>query len=256
MKRVFPACGYWYPRPRYGRGLVGLILGVWMLGGCGLKKRVEPVSVTNPRLGSMTVAVAPALNLSGAADFDADRFADLMASELGYADGISVIPVSRVLAVLGMQGRVGVESPTHALELTELLGADAILVFSVTEYDPYDPPSIGLSAQLYGTRPGARVQRVDPVALSHQARPGTPPRQAGRRRVLAQVQRVFDASHGSLVEEVRAFATLRRGGGSPYGWRKYVVSQQHFIRFCCHTTIRELLVGMGKSDFAAANRDG
>jgi len=242
---------------RHGRGLMGLLLGVWMLGGCGLvKKRVEPVRVTNPRLGSMTIAVAPALNLSGAADFDANRFADLMASELNYADGISVIPVSRVLAVLGMQGRVGVESPTHALELAALLGADAMLVFSVTEYDPYDPPSIGLSAQLYGTRPGTRVRGVDPVALSHRARPGPPPSQNGRRRVLAQVQRVFNASHGSLVEDIRAFARLRRGGRSPYGWRKYVVGQQLFIRYCCQATIRALLAGMGKSEFAAANRDG
>ena len=94
----------------------------------------------------MTIAVAPALNLSGAADFDPSRFADLMASELSYADGISVIPVSRVLGVLAAQELEKVESQAHAHELVRLLGADAILVFAVTEYDPYDPPSIAISA--------------------------------------------------------------------------------------------------------------
>ena len=132
----------------------GLLASTWMLPGCSFQKRVEPASIANSSLGSMTIAVAPALNLSGSADFDPDRFADLLASELSYAEGISVIPVSRVLAVLAAQGRSGVESPAHALELVGLLGADAILVFAVTEYDPYAPPSIGLSAQLFGKQPG------------------------------------------------------------------------------------------------------
>ena len=116
-----------------------------MLGGCSPPKRVEPALVVKPELGPMTIAVAPALNLSGTTDFDPERFADLMASELSYFEGISVVPVSRVLSVLAAQGAEGVESPTHALELVRLLGADAILVFAVTEYGPYDPPSIGIS---------------------------------------------------------------------------------------------------------------
>ena len=220
-----------------------LLVGATLFVGCRSEKRVDPASIANPTLGPMTIAVAPALNLSGAAEFDRNRFADLMASELSYADGISVLPVSRVLGVLAAQGRSGVESPSHALELVSLLGADAILVFAVTEYDPYSPPNIGISAQLFGARPRAGHGTVDPVALSRRASLTASGGSASPRGLLAQTQRVFDASHGSVVADVRSFARLRGADDSPFGWRKYVVSQQHFIRYCCHATITALLVG-------------
>ena len=225
----------------WGRGTTALLLGSMLLIGCRGAKRVEPVSIASPKLGPMTIAVAPALNLSGSADFDRNRFADLMASELGYAEGISVIPVSRVLGVLATQGLEDVESPRHALELVRLLGADAILVFAVTEYDPYDPPSIGIAAQLYGTRPGSCGGTLDPVALSRQARFTEASVSAPAQRLLGQSERVFDGSHESVAEDIREFARRRSADDSPYGWRKYVVSQQHYIRYCCHATIRALL---------------
>ena len=219
-----------------------LLTAVWLVG-CHGGKRVEPVSLANPTLGPMTIAVAPALNQSGSRDFDPNRFADLMAGELSYAEGIKVIPVSRVLGVLAVQGLDRVESPTHALELADLLGADAILLFAVTKYDPYDPPSIGLSAQLYGSRPGAGGGTLDPVAFSRQTGLVVSRAPADSRRPLAQVQRVYDAAHGSVVQDIQAFAELRDGEASPYGWRKYVVSQQHYIRYCCFATVRALLRG-------------
>ncbi len=228
-------------RRRWSGTAVAVLWVVTLLVGCQSGKRVDPVSIANTAFGPMTIAVAPALNLSGSRDFDANRFADLMASELGHADGISVIPVSRTLSVLASQGVGTVESPTRALELATLLGADAILVFSVSEYDPYEPPCIGIAAQLFGTRPGSGGGTLDPVALSRQARLATSQGSPSRQRVLAQTQRVFDASHRSIIAELREFAERRGADESPYGWRKYVVSQQEFIRFCCHATIRALL---------------
>ncbi|MGB2987432.1 MAG: hypothetical protein WBE26_16325 [Phycisphaerae bacterium] len=242
-------CVWWW-----GWSVTGLLVGAALLVGCHGGKRIDPVSIANPMLGPLAVAVAPALNLSGSADFDRDRFADLMASELSYADGISVIPVSRVLGVLAVQGLNGVESPTHALELVGLLGADAILVFAVTEYDPYDPPSIGISAQLYGARPGPGGGALDPVALSRQAVLAASGASASPRRLLAQTERVFDASHGSVVTEIREFAKHRGSDDTPYGWRKHVVSQQHFIRYCCHATIRALLSGPPEPVVAGVDR--
>lgn len=224
--------------------------------GCASVIRTDPVSLANATLGPMTIAVAPALNLSGSADFDPNRFADLMASELSYADGVSVIPVSRVLGVLATQGRSGVQSPTHALELAGLLGADAILVFAVTEYEANDPPTIGISGELYGARPWLRRGAVDPATLSRRARLAGSPKKSSGNRVLAQLQRVYDASHESVVADIRRFAALRGGDGSPFGWRKYVVSQQHFIRYCCHAAIRELLGQRDGNDETSADEVG
>lgn len=215
--------------------------------GCTAPRRVSTTTVVIPNrlMHPVTIAVAPAINQSGSADFDPDRFADRMASELSYAEGVSVIPVSRVLAVLLSDGVEQVASPTHALEVARAVGADAILVFSVTDYDPYDPPRIGVSAQLYGSGTGAGFGSVDPVALSRAGRmSASPPRPAGRhRRLLAETQHVFDASHRSVIADIKRYAALRGADESPFGWRRYVVSQQGFIQYCCHATIQKLLDG-------------
>lgn len=230
-------------RPRFsGEVVIALfVAAVGLVGGCQLRRSVEPVIVRNPTFGPMTVAVAPALNLSGGTNFDPARVADLMAAELSYTEGISVVPVSRVLGALAAAGMESVESPDHALSLVRSLGADAIIVFAVTEYDPYDPPRIAIAAQLYGTRPGTGGNSVDPMELSRQARLTASHSSTGRPGILARSQRVYDAAHESVISDLKAFAAFRGASESPYGWRKYVVSQQHFLEYCCHVTIRELM---------------
>jgi hypothetical protein len=203
----------------------------------------DPMRVPNPLFGPMTVAVAPALNFSGSSDFDRNRVADLMTSELGHVDGIKVIPVSRVLAVLAQQGRREVGSPSHALEICQRLGADAILVFAVTEYDPYDPPTVGIAAQLYGQVPGRGPEGdLDPILVSRQARAVADSPPAGPSgQPVAQTQRVFNATHDYVVQQIKRFARRRDTQKSPYGWRLYLVSQEHYLRFCCSATLQALL---------------
>lgn len=207
--------------------------------GCA-PKSVEPVVILNHTLGAVTIAVAPALNFSGAGDFDPSSVADLMASELSYLEGVNVIPVSRVLAVLARQGRREIGSPSHALEVAETLGADAILVFAVTEYDPYNPPIMGIAAQLYGFRRGGSLGSLDPILVSRQAKPFALRSRVPATAPLAQAERVFDASHDCVTGEVKAFAESRREDSGPFGWEKYVASQRHYLRFCCHAIIKEL----------------
>jgi hypothetical protein len=72
--------------------------------------------------------------------------------------------------------------------------------------------------------------------------------------VLAEAQRVFDADHAGVLAEIRSFGRRRSAAGSPYGWRKYVVSQEGFTRFCCYATIDYLLNGRPQEQLA--NRSG
>ncbi len=228
-----------------GRGWIArswLISAAWACGCSERRATIDSVVVPNPTLGAVTIAVAPAVNLSGSMDFDPNRFADLMAGELMHVERVSVIPVSRVLAVLSSQGTDRVHSPIHASEIAGMVGAEAILVFAVTEYDPYDPPSVALSVQLFAATPRAPYPGPldsDPAGSS-QAN-GV----AATGRVLAQTQRRVDASHADVVEEIRRYARQRSANNSPYGWRQYMVSQQHFIQFCCHAAIRGLLDEQG-----------
>ena len=56
-------------------------------------------------------------------------------------------------------------------------------------------------------------------------------------------------------EEVKEFAAHRKGRASPYGWRRFLVSQQDYIRFCCSATIRVLLNGRREARFADEMRE-
>jgi len=184
------------------------------------------------------VAVAPALNFSGSADFDPAKVADLMASELSSVPGAGVIGVSRVLAILAEQGVDRIQSPDHALDVCDRLGADAILVFAITEYDAYTPV-VGLAAQLYGPRPGGVA--LDPVAASRTARPFPVARGAEATRPWAQVQRVFNGAHEAVQRDVRRYADSRGADESPYGWRRCLASQEWYLRYCCFTVARGLM---------------
>ncbi len=202
----------------------------------------------------MRIAVAPALNFSGSPDFDPNAVADLMASELSCVDGVKVLPVSRTLAVLAQQGLDEVESPEHALAIRDRLGADAILVFAVTEYNPYDPPVVGITAQLYGWLPKRLPRRVDPVLASRSASPLVYSEEYSPDAPIAQASRVFNAANVAVVEELKEFAAARGADNGAFGWRKYVVSQQHYLRFCCHATITEI-VKSGTARAVAAGSD-
>lgn len=209
------------------------------LTGCG-PQNAAPERIANAYIGPLTIAVAPALNFSGSPEFDPSAVADIMASELSTVEGVEVIPVSRVLAVLDAQGQTQVASPEHARDIVDRLGADAILIFAVTEYDPYRPPIVGIAAQLYGTRRVGSTAGLDPVRLSREPRgldtAGTP-RSFGP---LAQSETVFNAAHQRTAEDVQEFAQRRDADQTPFGWELYVSSQRHYLRYCCQRTLQRL----------------
>jgi hypothetical protein len=220
------------------RPLCGMVLAATVLvagQGCACHERVTPQPVSPPRV----LVVAPVLNLSGSQDFDALKVTDLVASEFQSFPDVAVVPVNLALAELERRGKSAVESPEDAVELARALGADATIVTGVTEYSPYAPPVIGWVMQWYAVPPrpaespatgpdesGATGSRIS------DARPPGP---------RYQVQRVFNAADEDVLEQVRSFARERDGHQSPYGWRKYIRSQELYVRFSCSATIRSIL---------------
>lgn len=194
-------------------------------------------------LPTRVVVVAPVLNLSGTSEIDMMQLTDTLASELMACPNTSVIPVNLTLAALARQGKRRVEEPDEALELARELGADATVVAAVTEYDPYDPPTLGLVMQWYGLghRPGAST--FDPISASRSAT-WTPELAASSGPVTTpeiQVQRVFSAADQAVLDEVRKFARDRSGHQSPYGWRKWIKAQELYVRYCMWSLIRTML---------------
>lgn len=204
-----------------------------------------------------TVVVAPVVNLAGVRDFDVLRFTDAVASELLAFPGFAAVPVNLTLATLARAGRARVDSAEDALALAEELNADGTLVVGVTEYDPYDPPRVGLIMQWYPVQPAHGGPTFDPVATSRAS--GEPPVAQLSAGVGAaprrQVQRTFYAADAAVRAEVELYARSRGEHDSPYGWRRIVVNQELYVRYCCWALIRSMLEPERPSE-PVCNSDG
>jgi hypothetical protein len=222
---------------------VGALIGLATFVGCTANEQ-GPDTRAGLSGEPLVFVVAPVINLSGSAEFDALRVTDALASEFLSFPDVSVIPVNLTLAALARTGRAMVETPEEALNLAREFGADATIVTAVTEYDPYDPPVIGLVMQWYAAPRPPRGQGLDPVSASRQASGSALATEEAAQLETAprwQVQRVFNAAHESIVEEVRSFASQREAQAGPYAWRKYVKSQELFVRYCFWSAIRTIL---------------
>lgn len=241
------------PRIRMGTAFFALVAATGVSGGCASahpgNNTHQPHKPIPPR---QVIVVAPVLNLSNSTEFDTLKVTDAVASEAVGFPGIGVVPVNLVLAALAERGTTRVESPAEAVELARRFGAQATLVTAVTEYRPYDPPVVGLIMQWYAV-PDAPLSADGQTAL----RPDSNACEtAAALSVIqtgpqTQLQRVFDAAHEEVRDEVKSFARRRDGHLSPYGWQRYIKSQELYVRYCCWSLIRSILA-VEKSEWAVS----
>lgn len=222
-------------------------LAALLLAGCGSKPPVD-THLVSPYPASRVVAIAPFMNQSGSQDVDSLAVSDIFFSELQMVRGFQVLPVNRTLqAMVALKMRT-LNGPADVLRLAEFLGADMIFVGAVTAYDPYNPPMVGLAVQLYalpGSGPQSVGGGVNPVALGRAGRPFPASGDlddSDPNRPRSQINEVFNASHNIVQKQVRDFAEIRGADNSPLGWQLYVKSAPHYLRFCCHRAIRDVLM--------------
>jgi hypothetical protein len=221
-------------------GRTSLLLGCMFCAiGPGCRKEQTVVETVTRLPRKMTFAVAPVLNFSGQMEIDPVAAADLLASELSFTPDATVIPVSRVVAVLNAEGKMQVESPRHAVSIAEAVGADAILVAGITEYDAYTPV-VGLILQMYTTGP-AKGPMLDAVAAARMGRPFEATRMTDVFTPAAQVQGTYNAMSQPVVDHVRKYAAERSENDHPQGWRQYLHVQTLYLRFCWNDAITNLM---------------
>ena len=186
-------------------------------------------------------AVAPAINLSGQREVDPLLQADLLYAQLQEVRGLTVIPVNRVAEVYAALRIEQVESAEQASLVCEVLGCDALVVPSVTAYDPYDPPKFGAALQMF-TKPRtyARPASVDPREL---ARAAAPLENASLPMAPSFVQAVgmYDAANGSVREALFGYSKGRHDPLGPMGNREYLQSMDRYVGFAYHTLTQDLL---------------
>lgn len=208
----------------------------------GCAQQHAPKTAEPPAPPPEVVVVAPVLNLSNSSDWDPLRATDILASELQALPDVVVIPVNRTLAALALMGREAVESPEDALELAAEFNADATIVAGLTEYNPYEPPVVGVVMQWYAPLRQRAWSSFDPVTASRQAADIAPAASAEHDPTtpVVQVQRVYNAADDAVQRELRAYAAHRRGHDSPYAWQIHLKAQELYLRYCFWASIRTM----------------
>jgi hypothetical protein len=212
--------------------------------GCGDTKRpaygVEQ-ALYLPGNARQTWAVAPVLNLSGHREVDPVLQADLVFAQLQQVAGLNVLPVNRVVEVYRALKVDQVQSEEQAAAVCQLLGCDALLVGTVSLYDPYDPPRMGASLQLFRSGKSVQGQNVDPRELARRATLPSSAAMVPAAATFLQTIGMFDASNGSTRDDLLRYATGRNDPVGPLKDRAYLVEMDRYAGFVYHSLIEEML---------------
>lgn len=244
VRRPKHRAGVWPASNSTARGcLLTAVAGLIALVSPACHQRNSDVSDRAAEPPPRVIVVAPVINLSGNAEIDTLRFTDILASEFLSFPGLSVVPVNMTLAALARAGKAYVETGDEAIELAREFSADATIVVGITEYDPYDPPVIGMVMQWYAPAELSESAGFDAVAASRRSSPlmRVADQVAATDGPLIQVQRVYNGSLDWVQDEVRRYAASRDGAQSPFSWRKHLKSQELFGRYSCWSLIRTIL---------------
>jgi len=228
------------------RGLVVLVLCASSVGLNGCAEKVPPYGTEKPLNWPghkrQVWAVAPAVNLSGQKQVDPLLQGDLVYQQLQEVMGITAIPVNRVEEVYASLRIDKVQSEEQAQLVCDLLGCDALIVPTVTAFDPYNPPKFGASLQLFA-QPGtfARPAAVDVRDLARRATPGAN-ESVPQHSSFFQAVGMYDAANGSVRQQLLDYAQGRQDPAGPLGSKEYFVSMDRYCGFAYSELIEQLIV--------------
>lgn len=192
-------------------------------------------------------AVVPLRNESGVSFVDSHAISDRVVSAAAQVRGVRALPLNRTIAQMRALDMHALESPDDARRLATALGADAIIVGSITSYDPYKP-ALGLALALYPT-PRGRIAGhesidVDPRRLVYQPTEYTyfPEHREPRDEPGSVVSEHLDGENHQVIYDVQSYAQGRQDPGQRVlGWRRYLASMELFTEFAAHHTVAQLV---------------
>jgi hypothetical protein len=137
--------------------LAGMLAGMLIVSGSGCALILPDVShepvLHNPFPQLNKIAVAPFFNLSDERTVDGRKFAMAYFAELQGVPGFEVVPLGVVEEAI-IANHVDLSHPSEVRRLAKILGVDAVVIGSVTDYSPYYPPRCGLRVEWYAANTG------------------------------------------------------------------------------------------------------
>jgi hypothetical protein len=218
-----------------------------LLAGCEWFERIEFYGPTADPLVSPyptrhVWAIAPLRNESGTRQADGLALADKLQRQLGAAANLDVLAVNRTIEAMEALRLTEITTPAEALAVLRKVGADGLVVGTITFYQPYDPPKLGMALELYVD---AKVEQADAVDLRRltvattDGGPASAP--AGATQPVSVVSTVLDAADPTVREQLERYATKRGTEPDPNAWRRYRSSMDLYSEFASYVMSWRLL---------------
>jgi len=221
-----------------------------LLSGCGSSgpKLTPPNVIPAPydtAQGDVLWAVVPLRNESGTSTFDILRFSDEIVAACSEIPGVSTVPVNRTLTTMRALEMTELTTPDDVRTLADEMGVDAIIVGTVTAYDPYRP-TFGVALALYAIDNRMYVYadagfdvdtlRYQPTEWQYfHAVSGNP------NDPVSVMSTVYDGENHSVKLQVKNYATGRHDVESALGWERYIKSMVLFTKFAAHQSVDQLI---------------
>jgi len=227
-----------------------LAVGVLMVGCAKPDPLTPPQQLMSPYASTPAEpiwAIVPLRNESGTSAVDVLELSDTLVATVTQARGLRALPLNRTLDAMQAMEMARPETPADLDRLARTLGADGLIVGSVTAYDPYEPV-VGLSLALYARagmleQPGGLDLDIDARQLREQPTEydyfGT--QQAAGRGPASSVMLVLDGRDHDVRMRVRRYADGRRDSVSALGWERYLRSMPEYERFVAFEAVGALL---------------
>lgn len=215
------------------------------LPGCSTEQPalVPPAMLTAPydsTSGDALWAVVPVRNESGISFADTALVGDQLVAAAEEVRGVTCLPLNRTLVAMHALEMDAVDSPRKARELARALGVDAVLVATLTAWDPYDPPKIGLAMALYPVEM-QDTESFDPRALNRAVRDPTLDVAASHDQPITTASVLLDARNHEVLLHLEDYATGRSDPASALNWRIYTASMELYTRFAAQQAVGRLL---------------
>lgn len=228
--------------------VAGAILAAAVIGGCQSTQELVPAEqIVSPyalAAGEVLLAVAPLRNESGTASVDSMALTDTVVQKLDEIKGITCLPTNRTLQAMRALGLTTVSSPADTRRLARALGIDGLVVGTVTAYDPYDPPKLGLTLALFGSEgrlAGSRGEQGDPIALQTASTEAAMNNGLFREQPLTVVSEMLDARDQGVQMNVKRYAEGRTEPSTALGWRGYLANADLYNQFASWWAVYRLV---------------
>jgi hypothetical protein len=186
-----------------------------------------------------TIAIAPFT--SEVMPVDGLLFGNVFATELVKCKGFEVI---RPLAVITKIRELDLKivSIRDVINLAQSLGADAIIVGSVTDYDPYFPPKIAISIQIFRVKEVIHsAEEINKIIQRASWKP-YPLSEDDIKNLVVALERVFDAHNEQTRNEVEIYAMAQGSQETAFSkGEEFLRIKEKFWQFASCQMIFEIL---------------